>query len=190
MGETGAQLGGDQQAPQASSIGQIEQESAQPVDAVASRTNQVPRMPSVERQMPDIRKRDFIEMHNGDAHYEIATELVDAMSPGFWKKPRIDDARTDIVNGGSDTAGSQIMANEGKPTIRQQEDSPAGQSKGFETDGITLVKDSSRIDAGTESSVKVSQVEDSDSDSPIPEIDASFTTDDEDEVDEQTMDVE
>ena len=189
-GKTAVQLDGDQQMPRASSIGQIQQESAEPVDAVASRTDQVPQMPPSEYPMPEIKKRDFAEMHNGDAQQKNGTAPVDAMEPSFLKKPRIDDAGTDIVNGRSDAAASQTMSNEGQPATAQQQDSPAGQLKGFETEGITIVKGSSRIDAGTDNSIKVSRVEDSDSDSPIPEIDASFTTDDEDEDDEQTMDVE
>ena len=184
-GENRAEVGDKQQQPQASSTGQIQREPAELVNIIASRAQHAPRVPSSEHPMPEIKKRDFAEMRNGDAHHKTATEPVDAMVSGFLKKPRIDDARTDIVHGGSDTAAPQIMANEGQPAT--------GQHKGFETDGITIVKNSSRIDAGTDGSIKVSQVEDSDGDSPIPEIDASFTTDDEDEEDEvgeQTMDVE
>ena len=195
-GEMGAAVGNDQHHPQASSTEQIQQEHAELVDNVAARAEHVPRVPPSEHPMSEIKKRDFAEMHNGDAHHKTVTEPVDGMDPSFLKKPRTDDTRTDIVNGGSDTAASQITANEGQSAHGQQQDTPAGQLKGFETDGITIVRDSSRIDAGTDSSIKASRVEDSDSDSPIPEIDASFTTDDEDdeddedEVDGQTMDVE
>ena len=189
-GEIGAQPSDAQPQPQVSSTRQTQQEPAELVDVITSHADHVPRVPSPEHQMPEIRKRDFAEMHNADAHHNSAVESVDATKASLLKRQRIDLAKTDIVNGHSDTAASQIMDHEGQPTVEQQQNGSAGQSKGFETEGITIVKNSSRTDTDTKSSIKASRAGDSDGDSPIPEIDASFTTDDEDEMDEQTMNAE
>ena len=182
-GENVAEFGDDRQQPEASLIRHVQQGPAKPLDVVTFHTDEASHMPPPEHQMPETRKRDFAAIHNGDARNGMATVMMDTSGTIMLKKQRVDAAPTNVVNGGSDTTATRIIVNEEQPTTDQHIDHYTDEPKGFETEGITVIDGSSQVDPGAQGRIDVSRVEDTDSDSPIPEIDASFVTDEEDEVD-------